>query len=50
MLRRLELWADRNFKQAIIFLAGIMAGATLVYLFQTLGGVVCPEVLVGTMP
>ena len=50
MFHRLEMWADRNFKQVILFLSGIGTGAVLVLILQGLGGVVCPEVSVGTMP
>ena len=50
MIRCLEHWADRNFTKVMFFLMGTCAGAILIFVLQGLGGVVCPEVSVGTMP
>ena len=50
MFHKLEQWCDRNFQQVMLVLVGAMIGACLVFVFQSLGGVVCPEIPVGTMP
>ena len=50
MFHKLERWADRNFKEVMLILVGIMIGACLIFVLQALGGAVCPEVTVGPMP